>query len=54
MSARLPTASNVVSRLGFRLAPRLYFDDASNKHTRTRQDGGYGLNLDPEQIIPSE
>lgn len=48
LTAELPTG------IASRLAPGLYFDDVGIKHTRTRQGGGYGLNLDPEQILLGE
>ncbi|AVI62984.1 CRISPR-associated ring nuclease Csm6 [Halomonas sp. GFAJ-1] len=48
LTAELPAG------IATRLAPGLYFDGAGIKHTRTRRGGGYGLNLDPEQILLSE
>ncbi|MDP4559154.1 CRISPR-associated ring nuclease Csm6 [Halomonas meridiana] len=45
LNAELP------SGVALRLSPGLYFDDSGVKQTRTRKGGGYGLNIEPEQII---
>lgn len=34
-----------------RISPGLYFDDAGQKHSRTRKGGGYALNIMPEQVL---
>lgn len=46
--------AEIPAGIASRLAPGLYFDDDGIRHTRKRRGGGYGLNLDPEQIIPGE
>lgn len=52
-TTRIKTRLNAELPAGIasRLAAGLYFDAHGNKHPRPRKGGGYGLNIEPDQIV---